>query len=130
MSEYPQYQPPPPGPPYGVPPYGGPPLYQQPRGSNGLAIAAMVVSILSGIGAVSLCGVGGIFGIAGAIMGHIARGQIRRQNQDGDGFALAGIIVGWIAFAVAILAIVLFIVFVVALGHSVDTPYGETGTSA
>ena len=29
-------------------------------------------------------------------MGHIARKQIRERNEQGDGFALAGIIVGWV----------------------------------
>lgn len=125
---YPSYEPPP-QPPYGSSPYGGPPLYQAPRPTNGLAIAAMVVSILSALGVVAACGVGGIFGVVGAILGHVARGQIRRDNADGDGFALAGIIVGWIAFAIAIVAVVLFVLFVVVMNRTVDTPYGNTATS-
>ncbi len=36
-------------------------------------------------------------GAVGAIMGHVARRQIRERGEDGDGMALAGIIVGWIA---------------------------------
>lgn len=125
---YSQYEPPQ-GPPYGFEPYGGPPLYQAPRSTNGLAIASMVVSIVSVLGVLALCGVGGIFGAAGAIMGHVARAQVRRDNAAGDGFALAGIIIGWITFAIAILVVIAFVVFVVALGHSVDTPYGQTGSS-
>ncbi|HJQ04179.1 MAG TPA: DUF4190 domain-containing protein [Nocardioides sp.] len=125
---YSQYEPPQ-GPPYGSSPYGGPPLYQAPRATNGLAIASMVVSLVAVGGALLMCGVGGIFGIAGAIMGHVARGQIRRDNAEGDGFALAGIIVGWVTFAVGLLAVIAFVVFVIAVGHSVETPYGETGSS-
>jgi hypothetical protein len=51
--------------------------------TNGLAIASMIVSLVG-------------FGPVGAIMGHIARRQIRERNEQGDGFALAGIIVGWV----------------------------------
>lgn len=51
--------------------------------TNGLAIASMIVSILG-------------FGPVGAIMGHIARRQIQERGEQGDGFALAGIIVGWV----------------------------------
>ena len=36
------------------------------------------------------------FGPVGAIMGHIARRQIQERGEQGDGFALAGIIVGWV----------------------------------
>ena len=66
-----------PGQPYGQPTY----VVSQP--TNGLAIASMIVSILG-------------FGPVGAIMGHIARKQIRERGEQGDGFALAGIIVGWV----------------------------------
>ncbi|HLT10680.1 MAG TPA: DUF4190 domain-containing protein [Micromonosporaceae bacterium] len=51
--------------------------------TNGLAIASMIVSIM-GLGPV------------GAIMGHMARRQIQERGEQGDGFALAGIIVGWV----------------------------------
>lgn len=52
-----------------------------------LAIPALVVAC---VGAPT-------FGCApvGAILGHVARSQIRRNGQTGGGFALAAIIVGW-----------------------------------
>jgi hypothetical protein len=58
--------------------------------TNGLAIASMIVSILG-------------FGPVGAIMGHIARRQIQERGEQGDGFALAGIIVGWVTTGVWVL---------------------------
>ncbi|MGE5827541.1 MAG: DUF4190 domain-containing protein [Micromonosporaceae bacterium] len=61
---------------YGAPGYAAPP-------TNSLAIASMIVAILG-------------FGPIGAIMGHVARRQIKERGEQGDGFALAGIIVGWI----------------------------------
>jgi hypothetical protein len=68
-----------------------------------MAIAAMVVSI---VGALGLCayGVGGFIGLVGAILGHVARRQIRTRNEGGEGMALAGIIVGWIATGLAVIA--------------------------
>lgn len=46
---------------------------------------------LSILGIVTCCP----FGIAGAIMGHVAMRQIHDRGEDGDGYAKAGIIVGW-----------------------------------
>ena len=86
--------------------------YPAPRSTEGLAIASLVVSC---VGVLGLCayGFGGLLGIVGAILGHVARGRIRRSGAEGDGMALAGIIVGWIAAAVGILIIVVMIVAVV-----------------
>ena len=86
---------PPPG--YGLPP--GYPAYVMARPTNGLAIAAMVVALVG-------------FGPVGAILGHVARRQIRERGEQGDGFALAGIIVGWIStgFLVAWLLLLVFLI--------------------
>jgi len=110
------------GQPYGAPlpgtdPYGGNPYAAYPYGqyayapypmrkTNGLAVASLVTSIA----AVVLCAACTIFGIAapvGAVLGHVARRQIRERGDDGDGMALAGIIVGWIGTGLFVLAIVL-----------------------
>jgi hypothetical protein len=53
-----------------------------------MAIAALVCS-LAGF---ATC----LSAPVGAILGHVARKQIRERGQQGDGMALAGIIVGWI----------------------------------
>jgi hypothetical protein len=45
----------------------------------------------------------GYAAIIGAIMGHVARRQIRERGEEGDGMALTGVIVGWIVFSLAIL---------------------------
>jgi hypothetical protein len=81
------YGPPPPAPPgYGYPP----PAYPYPAAppTNGLAIASLVCS-LAGL---AIC----LSAPVGAILGHIARRQIRERGEQGDGMALAGIIVGWV----------------------------------
>lgn len=94
-------------------PYLGPSVRQ-----NGLAVAAMVCGIVgvvtlpcSGLSGIGLLGasIGGIIGLLGAIMGHTARGQIRRTNQLGDGMAIAGIVTGWIALILSSLGWILVI---------------------
>jgi len=114
-------QPPPPSSPYGqqpagspYQPYGAPPSpyggYPTTPQTNGLAIASLIVSIASFF---FCCG---LTGIAGAIMGHAARKQIKQQNQAGDGMALAGIIVGWAGFGIALAAGIFYVVLVVIFG--------------
>lgn len=121
----------PPYQPYGAPsgPYGAP---SAPYGTfpatpptNGLAIASLVVSI----GSVVFCC--GLPGIVGAILGHVARKQIREEGQAGDGMALGGIIVGWIAFGLSMALLVFYVVVIVILGvwaESVDCHYDSDGT--
>ncbi len=99
-----------PGPGYGYG-YGG---YAQPmptRQTNGLAIASMVVSLAS----ILICGWPAIIG---AIMGHVARRQIRERGEEGDGMALTGVIVGWIVFALSVIGTLAYVIFFIWL---VDT---------
>ena len=95
----------------GYPAYG----YQSPvtpaQRTNGLAIASMVISIVAAMGLVCY-GFGGFLGIVGAIMGHIARRQARERAESGEGMAMAGVIVGWIATALAVLIVAVIVFFV------------------
>lgn len=121
------YQPPPYTPPYASPQpydygYGSP--YSQGYGpalkppAEGLAIASLVISCIA-VAAVCASGVGGFLGIVGAIMGHVARRRIRANGLSGNGMALTGVIIGWVATALA-LATLAFIIFAIA---------SDTGTS-
>lgn len=72
--------------------------------TSGTAIASLVFGILSWV---ALPFIGAILAI---ILGHMARGEIRRAPPgtiEGDGFALAGLILGW-AHVVIVGAIVVF----------------------
>jgi uncharacterized protein DUF4190 len=96
-----------PGQPGWTPPPGYPPypayVYAPAQPTNGMAIASMVTSIAAFV----ICG--GLFGIVGAILGHVARKQCRERGEQGEGMALAGIIVGWIGFGIGLLIITLYI---------------------
>ncbi|MGA3537718.1 DUF4190 domain-containing protein [Micromonosporaceae bacterium DT194] len=112
--------------PYGSPqpgPYGfGYPGYPMPAPTNGMAIGSMVVSI-SAILFLTCYGVGGLIGVVGAILGHVSRKQIRERGEGGDGMALAGIIVGWIATALGLLIVAFFVVLVVFAVNQPSTGY-------
>ncbi len=82
--------------------------------TNSLAITALVLS---------LCGIAtGITAPIGAVLGHVARRQIRQRGEQGDGMALAGIIIGWVLTAcwLAVIAIPI-IALIVALNASGTT---------
>ena len=101
---------------YGYP-YQAPP----PRGTNGLAIASMIVSI---VGLVGMCGWGPLsvfVSPVGAILGHVAQRQIKVSGDQGNGMAIAGIVVGWIGFALA-LAYAAFFVWLFVNGDSFFLP--------
>lgn len=76
----------PPAPPVGPAGVPGRPLAAGP--TNQLAVAALVCS-LSGL-------MLWITAPIGAVLGHVARQQIRVRDEAGDGMALAGIVVGWL----------------------------------
>lgn len=79
-----------------------------------------VVSLIFGILAyVFLPGIGALVAV---ICGHAARAEIRRAppgSIEGDGLALAGLVLGWIQLAFAILVLAL-VVLIVATGLTWD----------
>lgn len=82
-----------------------------PRTSS-LATVSLIFGILS---YVILPFIGAIVAV---ICGHMARSEIRRAppgSIDGDGMAVAGLVLGYIQIALSILAVVAFILFFVGL---------------
>ncbi len=79
--------------------------YPAPRQTSTLAILALVAGIL---GWTLLPFLGSLVAI---VTGHMARGEIRRSpgGLDGDGMAVAGLVLGWVAMALTL--VTLFIVF-------------------
>jgi hypothetical protein len=88
-----------------MPGYGPPPGYGYPRPTNTLAILSLVMAF--------------VFSPVGLVLGIVARRQIRQTGEQGDGLALAGIIIGGIATALAVLAFVFFFIALASVG-SVD----------
>jgi hypothetical protein len=104
-----------------VQPAPQPVAYQHPQGyantrpQNGLAIASMILGIIS---IPAMCGyfVGGLFpGVLAIVFGHVARAQIRRDQSTGDGMAVAGLVMGYISTIVGLVAIVILILFFIGM---------------
>lgn len=91
---------PPPGMPYGAP-------VQQNSTTNGLAVAALVVGILS-LPFAFACGSGVLFGIVAIVLGFLGRKKANEEMAgNGAGMALAGIITG----VLGLLASAAFVLF-------------------
>lgn len=94
------------GPPPGYPPPGyGYPVYRRP--TNTLAILSLVLAF--------------VFSPAAIVTGHIARRQIRTSGEDGEGLALAGLIIGYIFTAIQVVFLGLWLTVVLTLvGHGTN----------
>lgn len=96
---------------YSAPAYAAAPVtgqagYEQAPGTNVLSIISLIASIVGFVWLLPLIG-----SLAGAIMGHIALGQIKRSGDKGRGLAIAGVVVGWVGFGLAVLGLILFFSF-------------------
>ncbi|MFF6781904.1 DUF4190 domain-containing protein [Streptomyces sp. NPDC012510] len=60
--------------------------------TNGKAVGSMICGVLTTMTM-------GLTGIPAVILGHTARAEIKRTGQGGEGFALAGLILGWLSVA-------------------------------
>jgi hypothetical protein len=99
-----------------------PPGYPQAQQrTNVLAVASLLLSVLS------FCLLPFIGAVAGIVLGHIARRQIRETGEEGAGLATAGIIVGWIHVVLGLLFVlgaVALLAFGVVTGNNVSpTPW-------
>lgn len=82
-----------------------------PPRTNSLAVAALA------------CGVAGFFtggltSIPAIVMAHVARGQVRRTGEQGQGLALTGLILGWLAIVLLVLIVAVGAVVLVRVGHA------------
>lgn len=101
----------------GVPQSAYPQVPGAPRPTNGLAVASLVC----GIAQVVAWGVGPI---AAIILGHMARHQIRRTGETGNGMALTGLVLGYAGLIVSLLLIVAIIGLAVSVSSTVPPPPG------
>jgi hypothetical protein len=78
-----------------------------------------IVSLVLGIAALatfSMCLVGGVLAVPGAICGHMALSRIRRSGgrMDGRGMAIAGLVISYATMAIGLLFL-LFIGGIIAI---------------
>ena len=86
------------------------PGYMVPQRTNGLAIAALVLGLLSGT-------------VIAVVLGHVALSQIRRTGEGGRGMAIAGLILGYFWTAVVVIYLIVVIVVSVTAVNSFNSYY-------
>jgi Domain of unknown function (DUF1707)/Domain of unknown function (DUF4190) len=94
------------------PVYPDAPVPPQPRHTNGLAVAALICGVSQPL-------TGMLTTIPAIVLGHVARGQIRRRGDDGESLANWGLMLGWAgltATLVLVVAIVAIVVHLAGLG--------------
>jgi hypothetical protein len=104
------------GQPYGQPGYG-PEAYKQPYGQQPYAAVAPTntMAILSLVFAF-------VFPLAGIVMGHVAKKQIRQTGEQGEGLATAGLWLSYIFTAFGVLICAFYVVLgIFALNGGMDT---------
>jgi peptidyl-prolyl cis-trans isomerase B (cyclophilin B) len=77
------------------------PVYVTAPPTNGMAIAALILAF--------------VFFPVGIVLGHLARGQIKRTGEGGKGLATAALILGYLQLA-ATVGVVLVAAILVAAG--------------
>jgi hypothetical protein len=86
-----------------------------------------IVSLVSGIlGWTLLPWIGSVVAV---ITGHMARAEIRRSpdTMEGDGLAIAGLVLGWTVLALSILTIIFIVVLILFFGGLAAIGLGSNG---
>jgi protein-disulfide isomerase len=103
--------------PYASAPMAAPPAsFETVPKTNTLAIVSFVSSFF--------------IGLVGIVTGHIALAQIRARGELGRGFALAGLIIGYVHTALVTILVVFAIIFASAFGAFVLNTGSESDSSA
>jgi hypothetical protein len=84
----------------------GPVPRRAPSPTNGLAIASLACGLAQFV-------FGPLPTIPAIVLGHVARHQIKRTGEQGAGMALAGLLLGWAAVALGVLAILAITLLIV-----------------
>jgi peptidyl-prolyl cis-trans isomerase B (cyclophilin B) len=94
-------------PPYGAypPPYD-PYGYLRPRPTNGMAIASLICAF--------------VFAPLGIIFGHISLSQIKRTGEEGDGLAVAGLVISYVITVGTIIVMAAVVWFTIAVARHLD----------
>ena len=73
-----------------------------------MAVASFILGLL---GLVGLCayGFGVVLSILAVVLGHMSRAQIRRNADDGDGLAVAGLVLGYVAIGIIAVGLLLIV---------------------
>jgi peptidyl-prolyl cis-trans isomerase B (cyclophilin B) len=88
-------------------------MYPPPRQTNAMAIGSLVAAF--------------VFPPLGIVLGHIALSQIRRNDEDGHGIAIAGLAIGYVFTGLYLLLIVFYVIMMAWFATEIDK-HGRTTT--
>ncbi|WP_165988273.1 DUF1707 and DUF4190 domain-containing protein [Streptomyces sp. YIM 98790] len=91
-----------------------------PRPTNGTATASLICGIFTVF-------TGGLSAVPAVVLGHKARAEIRRTRQQGDGMAVAGLVLGYLAMAFWALFVLVTAVAAVSLDGGIDSGSVDVG---
>ncbi|OBK13499.1 hypothetical protein A5636_09455 [Mycobacterium asiaticum] len=109
-TDPPQYAPPAGPPPAGPAQHAHPP-YPVNRSTNSMAIAALVTSL--------------VLAPLGIVFGHISLSQIKRTGEDGRGFAIAGLVLGYLGTAFGIIGLIAVLIFMTSMSSALHSSKGS-----
>ena len=91
--------------------YGSPQYPPTPQGPSNSVWA--IVSLIAGV--LAWLGIFGLGGLAAVITGHIAKNEIKKSagSLSGDGLATAGLVLGYLNLALALVGICFFVLIMV-----------------
>lgn len=115
--ETPDFQPLTQAPPTAFPPPLGLQVVPAPP-TNGLAVASLVFGLLGWFLLPVLAP------LLAVIFGHMARGQIRNTGEAGGGMAVAGLVLGYLALAFALIGLLIAIVIVIIAASAASASGG------
>jgi uncharacterized membrane protein len=93
---------------------------QDAKSGSGLAIASFITSLAT------LFLTAGFFSFIGSILGHISLSKLKKAgSSENRGFAVAGIIIGWVSTALAWIILVGFIVLIVGIASTFDSSFWD-----
>ena len=97
----------------------------EPTATDGLAVAALVVGIVSVVSSFFL--LGGIGGVVAIVLGAIAMARVRKSGRKGRGMAITGLVTGIVAVVIAVLIFAFFSRFATTFFADYQECLRETG---
>jgi len=98
--------------------------YPQATRTNAMAVGALVSGIVAWVAAPLVAAV------VAVVLGHLARGQIRRNGEEGDGMAVGGLVLGYTNILFSLIVVAGFIALLAGAFWLTDGSVTETPVPA
>ena len=95
-----------------------------PAGNDPVAVTALVIGLIA-LPATLIPGLGLVLAAAAVVLGLVARSRIRTSRRDGDGVAIAGLVIGLVALLIALIVTVVSVVLLTGSGGELAGAFRE-----